>query len=97
MVRASKGLKRGMRRKLKRRARERLTIEQVIKEFKPGDTVIITFNPSAHTVPISRYAGCVGTVQAQRGEAYQVAIRVGRMEKSLFIRPEHLTLHRKEE
>jgi len=90
MVRSSKGLKHGTRRKFKRGMREKFTVEKLIKEFKPQTKVIIKIYPSSQTFPSPRYQGLVGTVLARRGKSYIISVKKGNKEKKLIIRPEHL-------
>jgi len=97
MVKASKGLRRGTRRKLKREVREKFTVEKIIKKFKPGDKVIIKISPSSRSgIPPPRYLGLAGIVKFQRGSSYMVAVRMGKKEKSFILGPEHLKPMKKE-
>jgi large subunit ribosomal protein L21e len=92
MVKASKGLKRRTRRRLKREIRDKFTVEKLIKEFKPGDKVIIRINPSSRSIPPIKYMGLAGSIISKRGKSYMVAVRRGKKEKNLLVRPEHLKL-----
>ncbi len=93
MVRASKGFRRSTRRKLKKGRREKFKVTPYLREFKPGDRVVIKIDPSSHKgMPFPKFKGKVGEVRERRGEAYIVKIRVGGKTKEIISRPEHLTL-----
>lgn len=75
--------------------RQKFTVEELLKEFKLHDKVIIGVNPSATGgFPPARYIGLVGTIVAKRGKSYIVAMRDGNKEKQLILRPEHLKMHK---
>ena len=91
MVKASKGLRRGTRRKLKKGRRDKFKPETFIQDFKPGDKVIIRINPSSRKAMIhSRYNGKIGTVKCKRGGAFMVNAYLGRKKREIYISPEHL-------
>jgi len=91
MVKASKGLRSGTRRKLRKRLREKFKVEPFLREFRPGERVVIEIEPSSQKgMPHPRFKGRIGTVKARRGNSYLVGIKVGKKEKVLTARPEHL-------
>lgn len=91
MVKASSGVRRGTRRRLKQK--ERSSIERFLKAFKPEDKVILKFDPASQkgNYPI-RYAGPVGTVRSRRGDCYLVEFPLGASKRILIVRPEHLKM-----
>ncbi len=91
MTKASRGLRTGTRRKLKGRVRAKFKPEKFLKEFKPGDKVIIIPDPSVQKgLPHSRFKGMAGVIGARRGSAYMVSIRMGNKAKTVITGPEHL-------
>ncbi len=91
MSKASKGLRSGTRRKLKGRVRSKFKPEKFLKEFKPGDKVIIKPDPSVQKgLPYHRFKGRMGIVDSKRGSAYLVNVKVGKAEKTVITRTEHL-------
>ena len=91
MVRSSKGTRKGARRLLKKELRAKFKPEMFIKEFKPGDRVIIKIEPSSRKSMIHpRYQGKMGTVEGKRGSAYIVGTRLGGKKKQIQVSPEHL-------
>ena len=86
-------MRRGTRRRLKRRTRGKQSIERFIKEFKPLDKVIVKMDPSSQRgMAQQRYTGPVGIVVAMRGESYLVQIPLGKNQRTIIVRPEHLRL-----
>jgi len=56
-----------------------------------GWTTAIVINPAVHAaMPHPRYKGLTGTVQAQRGKAFEVKVRDGGKYRLLICGPEHL-------
>ena len=93
MVRKAKGIRAGTRRLLKKKERRRLTISDVMKNLKVGDTVAIKINPSIQKgMPHPRYHGRTGRVVERRGISYIIEIKDGKKTKKIIARPEHLKL-----
>jgi large subunit ribosomal protein L21e len=91
MVRKAKGPRAGTRRLLKKKERRRLTITDVMKDFKEGDVVAIKINPSVQKgMPHVRFHGRTGRVVEKRGISYVVEIKDGNKVKRIIARPEHL-------
>jgi large subunit ribosomal protein L21e len=90
----SNGPRQGTRNKLRNEARERGTSppQRAVREFETGDSVHLKIDPS---VPGGRYHprfdGHTGTVTGQQGEAYTVRVTDGGTEKTLVVKPAHLT------
>jgi len=91
MVTRSKGLRSGTRRKMKKALRAKFKPENIIQEFKSGDKVIININPaSTKGVPHTRFTGKMGTVKGKKGNAFIINAYIGKKEKEIQVRPEHL-------
>lgn len=90
-MKASKGFRRGTRRRLKKGAREKFKVGDFIRNFRPDDRVAIKLNPSSHKgMPHPRFEGKVGKVKEKRGNSYVVEVMVGNSKKDVIARPEHL-------
>ena len=93
MVKRSKGFRNRTRSVLRQNVRERGNppITHSLRTFEPGTKVAIVINPAVHAaMPHPRYKGLTGTVQAQRGKAFEVKVRDGGKERLLICGPEHL-------
>ena len=91
MAKSSRGFRTGTRRKLKRKHREKFTVEKHLQEFKSGDKVIININSSSpKSMPHYRYQGKAGTVKEKRGGGYVIGIKLGKKEMEITTKPEHL-------
>jgi len=89
----SKGLRRKTRAILKKHPRERgmTSLGRLLHEYKNGEKVVITVNPSVHKgMPHTRYQGKVGIVIEERGNAYVVKIDEGSKIRNIIARPEHI-------
>jgi len=79
---------------LKRGPRERgkTGLSKILYEYKSGEKVVVTIDPSIHKgMPHRRYQGKVGLIVNKRGRAYMVDVTQGKAVKEILIRPEHLT------
>ena len=93
MSKRSRGLRSGSRHKLSRPSRERglSPITRSLQIFEDGDTVNVVIDPSYQRgQPHHRFHGLTGKVLRSQGKAYVVLTRVGKMDKELIVRPEHL-------
>lgn len=91
MVLTSWGFRRKTRRKLSTAKRDKFKPETFLKEFRPGDKVVIRQYAASHKgMPYPRYLGSSGTVTGARGRAYVVEVRSGSNTNELHVRPEHL-------
>jgi large subunit ribosomal protein L21e len=91
MVKKSRGIRRGTRRKLKRRAREKFKVAPYIREFKLNDRVVVKANSSSQRgLPDPVFEGRAGRIMEMRGKSYVVEFKVGKKTKNLITRPEHL-------
>jgi large subunit ribosomal protein L21e len=91
MVRASRGLRTGTRRKLRKGSRAKFTITPRLRVFNERDMVIVRPDPSSHKgMPHIRMLGAAGVVIGKRGSAYIVEVKVGNSNKTITARPEHL-------
>ena len=92
MVKSSKGLRTGTRRKLRKEPRSKFTITPRLRQFKENDRVTIKPDPSSHLgMPHIRFKGAAGVVLGKRGDAYMVEVRMGGKMKTVITRPEHLS------
>lgn len=91
MAKSSRGFRTGTRRKLKRKHREKFSVEKHLQEFKEGDKVIINIDSSSQkSMPHYRYQGSVGIVKEKRGRGYIVDVKLGNKMKEITTKPEHL-------
>jgi large subunit ribosomal protein L21e len=73
-------------------AKRKLTIPGLISGYSVGDRVCVDSQSKYSGMPHPRYRGRTGAITAQRGKAYVVQIKDGRMAKELIIPPVHLRL-----
>ncbi len=91
MVRKSRGFRQSTRKKLRQSPSYRPTITKFIQEFKDGQNVVISPEPSSHKgMPHPRFKGKVGKVICSRGESYIVEVLDGNKVKKVISKPEHL-------
>ncbi|WP_126451250.1 50S ribosomal protein L21e [Sulfodiicoccus acidiphilus] len=95
MVKASRGNRARSRSLLRKSVRERGAVpplSNLMKKYEKGEKVVIKINSSIHKgMPHRRYQGLVGTVIGSRGKAYLVVTKLGKKEKMIIVRPEHLS------
>jgi len=92
-LRKSKGYRARTRKLLKKKPRERgkIKIGRLLRNFNPGDNVVIKIDPSVQKgMPHRRYHGKVGTIVGKRGRSYIVSVTQGDTVKQIIVRPEHL-------
>jgi large subunit ribosomal protein L21e len=91
MVRASRGLRTGTRRKFKAALRAKFTVTPYLRVFTPEQAVTVMPNPSSQKgMPHFRFKGLKGTVTERRGNGYTVEVEIGNKKKLITTRPEHL-------
>jgi len=93
MVKRSKGLRSKSRQILRKRPRDRgfSTITKSLQQFEAGESVNIVIDSAIHKgMPHIRYHGYTGKVIEKQGDCFKVSVTVGKKEKTLVIRPEHL-------
>ena len=93
MVKRSKGFRSKTRQKLRRHPRDRglSPITRTLQEFNEGEHVNIVIDPSKHKgLPHPRFHGLTGVIIGTQGKSYILKIKVGKKEKQVIIRPEHL-------
>ncbi len=91
MTTSGRGFRSGSRFKLRKGPRSKFTVEPFLKTFADGEHVAIDLYPASQKgMPHPRMQGLVGVVQSRRGEAYVIAVPVGRKTKTVIARPEHL-------
>jgi large subunit ribosomal protein L21e len=95
----SKGFKKKTRSLLSKRPREhgKLGLSQMLREYKPGDKVVIKIDSSVHKgMPHRRYHGKVAVVVSKRGRSYELSVSQGEAMKEIVVRPEHLRSYSEE-
>ncbi len=91
MAEKSRGKQHGARSKLSSNPREKLTVNEVLKEFEEGEKARIQLNPAVtEGRPHQRVHGKTGEVKGKRGDSYEVEIKDGNVTKTLFLKPAHL-------
>ncbi len=91
------GTRRKSRYKLRKTVREKglSPISRAIQEFAEGDIVNIDIDSGMQEgMPHPKFQGKTGKVIGQRGRAYIVEVRDGKLIKEIIVLPEHLTLNR---
>lgn len=89
----SKGYRRRTRSLLRKKAREKgkVGLSKILREYKPGDRVVVKLNPSVHKgMPHRRFHGKIGIIEDKSGQAYVVNVTQGKAVKEIIVRPEHL-------
>ncbi|MBO3800579.1 MAG: 50S ribosomal protein L21e [Candidatus Brockarchaeota archaeon] len=62
----------------------------LLQDYKPGDRVVLKYDPSVHKgMPHRRFYGKTGVIIGRRGRAYLIQVVDGDKEKTLIARPEH--------
>jgi len=91
MVKKSRGIRRGTRRKLKRGVREKFKVAPYLQKFELNDRVVVKANPSSQRgFPDPIFEGKTGRIRERRGKSYVVELRIGKKIKNVIARPEHL-------
>ena len=91
MVRGTKGFRSATRRKLKKSVREKFKPEDYVKEFKPGERVLVKIESASHRgMPHPIFKSSVGLVKGKRGRSFVVEVRSGKSLKTITARSEHL-------
>jgi large subunit ribosomal protein L21e len=75
-------------RKLK--AKEKLTVNQMLQKFEIGDVVAIDIRRNAKNIPHPRFNGRVGKIIEKRGRAYVVEINDYNVKKKIIALPADL-------
>ena len=93
MVRRSRGLRSTTRKKFTKSPRDRGNppVSRMFQDFKVGEKANIVIDPAIQKgQPHHRFHGFTGVVTGKQGDAFLVKVKVGGLEKTLIIRPEHL-------
>lgn len=91
MAQKSHGAHHGTRHKHSKDSNQTLTVNDYMKTFEEGETVLVKFNPSEQEGRThSRFHGRKAEVVGQRGSAYRLKLKDGNKTKTLFIKPIHL-------
>ncbi|MAG22100.1 MAG: 50S ribosomal protein L21e [Candidatus Diapherotrites archaeon] len=84
---------RGKRSKTRRklRARDKKTVNQLVRVFAEKDNVRVRIDSSIHAgMPSAKYNGFGGKVVGTRGSAFEVAVKDGNIPRVLIVHPAHL-------
>ena len=90
----SNGPLQGTRNKLKNEPRESGTSppQRAVQEFDEGDSVHLKTDPSVSDGRFNpRFDGHTGVVEGEQGTAYKVRINDGGKDKTIIVKPAHLT------
>ncbi len=91
MVTKSHGYRQSTRKKLRQKPSYRPPITKFLQEFKEGQNVVISQEPSSHKgMPYHRFKGKAGKVIGRRGNSYIIELFDGNKLKKVISRPEHL-------
>ncbi len=91
MTKRSRGPRSKTRRKLKGRLKEKFKVEDSLKKFVEGESVVISQNPRVQKgMPHVRFKGLIGKIIEKRGESYAVKFNISKKQKEIVVRPEHL-------
>ena len=93
MVQRIGGLRRKTRGKLRKslRTKGKISIRRYFQEFKVDQKVGLSFEPAVQKGTYHpRFYGKAGIIKGKIGECYEVAIKDGKIKKSLIIHPVHL-------
>jgi len=91
MAEKSRGSQHGARNKLSSNAREKLTVNEQMKDFKEGEKARIHINASTTDGrPHQRFHGRTAEVVEKQGDAYKVEFMDGGVSKSLLLKSVHL-------
>lgn len=96
MGRKAKGYRRKTRSLLKKKPRERgkTGLSKILREYKPGEKIVVNIDPSIHKgMPHRRYHGKIGVIVNKKGRSYIVNVTQGRAVKEIIVRPEHIVPH----
>ncbi|MGV8176349.1 MAG: 50S ribosomal protein L21e [Candidatus Bilamarchaeaceae archaeon] len=88
MVKQSRGTLSKQTKRLK--ARKNLTVTEIIRKFKEGDSVVIRAQPVFKGMPNPRYNGKHGIVKELRGNACIVVFKEGGKTRQIISHPVHL-------
>ena len=91
MAEKSRGSQHGARHKLSSGPRDKLTVNEQMKEFEEGEKARIHINAQVQEGrPHHRFHGKTVDVTGKRGEAYEVEFMDGGISKTLQLKPAHL-------
>ncbi|UCH89158.1 MAG: 50S ribosomal protein L21e [Thermoplasmata archaeon] len=93
MVKRSRGLRSATRHKLQKKPRERglSPITRSLQQFEVGEKASIVIDPSYHKgQPHPRFHGLTGVITGKQGNTYKLEVKVGKKNKTLLVRSEHL-------
>lgn len=79
------------RNKLRKRKRDKLTINKLLSSFEEGDRVQLDIEPAVHSaMPSPKLQGLTGNVIGHEGINCKVIVKRGNKDKYLVVHPVHL-------
>ncbi|MFW6026225.1 MAG: 50S ribosomal protein L21e [Candidatus Woesearchaeota archaeon] len=93
MVKRQGGMRRKSRNIFSKKRREKggIGVSKLFKDFKEGEKVRLSAEPSVHKGLYNRkFHSCLGIIKKKRGECYEVLINDHKAKKLLIIHPAHL-------
>lgn len=93
MVKRSKGIRSGTRKKLKKKLKDRgkIKIKAHLQSFKIGDHVLVKVDSSYQKgMPFKRFFGKQGKVLEKRGKSYVLSMKDGNKSKKVISSAVHL-------
>lgn len=91
MAQKSSGSAHGTRHKLAKNSDDTTTVNDHMKEFEEGETVLIKYDASVQDGRShQRFYGDSAEVVGFRGDAVKLSVTDGKKDKTLFLKPVHL-------
>jgi len=76
------------------RKKGKVSIREYLQNFKPGDKVSLSVEPSVHKgMYYRRFLSKIATVKSKKGRCYEVLIKDGKKTKTLIVHPVHVKKH----
>jgi|SRR3989338_7486548 len=73
------------------REKGKISLSTYFQELNPGESVALKINPQVQKGRFfRRFYGMIGQIKGRRGFCYQVQIKDGGKEKTLYVHPIHL-------
>jgi large subunit ribosomal protein L21e len=67
------------------------TVNDVVKEFKEGDSVQVVIDSGFHAgLPDKRFHGLSGKISGKRGKSYEIELKRGNKEFTVVTTPVHI-------
>jgi large subunit ribosomal protein L21e len=83
--------KRGRTRSKFKKTGTKASVNDLVREFKEGDTVQVVIDPSQHAgLPDKSFQGLTGKISGRRGGAFEVTLKKGDQENVVITNAVHL-------